>query len=240
MRLIFFILIFSIPSLAAFQLPKQLSESERLRVAEIVALGSSSKLIGKPFSLGGYSGVEVSLSQEWIDTEEIGSFGSGSSRTDQLSFGLLHLGKGLYNNIDVYVQFLPFSQAESLSYFGAQARWVMYEAQSMPAYISFVMSANSFGLSDQIQTNSVGWDVVFGFSYKDLTLYTGLGLNRSSAEFVGGADGVTDSGLTVKESVSSQHSVSGFHWRFFNEYFLAAQIDRYQDSVYSLKLGTRF
>jgi hypothetical protein len=91
-----------------------------------------------------------------------------------------------------------------------------------------------------MQTNSVGWDLIFGFSFKDLTLYTGLGLYRSSAEFVGGADGVTDSGLTVKESVSSQHTVSGFHWQFFKDYFWAAQVDRYQDAVYSLKLGTRF
>jgi hypothetical protein len=236
------ILIFGFGSIAkaAFQLPSQLTEKERIRIAEIVALGSSSKLIGKPFSLGGYSGVEISVSQEWLDTEEIGNFGSGSASEEQLSYGLVHLGKGLYNNIDAYVQFLPFSQAGSLSYFGAQARWMIKEAKSVPAYVSFVISANSLGLADQMQTNSVGWDLIFGFSYKDLTLYTGLGLYRSSAEFVGGSDGVTDSGLTVKESVSSQHTVSGFQWQFFKEYFLAAQVDRYQDAVYSLKLGTRF
>jgi hypothetical protein len=77
------------------------------------------------------------------------------------------------------------------------------------------------------------------YDVDDVTLYLGAGQIRAQGTFVGGASGITDTGDTMKESVSSGHYLAGINLKFA-KVFLAMQIDRYTQSNYSAKLGVRF
>lgn len=243
MRHLFFIsiaiVIFSLQSLADLQIPKNLDKQDRKAITEILGLSSSMKLLGDPYPLGGYSGVEIGLSSEVIATEELSRLGDKAQASNETNYSLLTLGKGLYNNLDVYVQFTPFPQNENVSNFGGMVRWGFYQAEYLPAHLSLIAYANSMSYQNLINCTSLGYDLVIGFSVEDVTLYTGFGLVRSQASFVGGAGGVTDTGLTEQEESQQMHYLAGLSLKF-SKVFLAAQLDRYTEATYSAKLGVRF
>ena len=84
-----------------------------------------------------------------------------------------------------------------------------------------------------------GADLVAGFTVEDLTLYMGIGTVRAIGSFIGGTNGVTDTGQTMSEDMSQLHYLAGVNLRFA-KVFLAMQLDRVAQSTYSAKLGVRF
>lgn len=225
---------------ATLEIPKSLNSSDRKKVLEILGFSSASKILGNPYPLGGYSGIEIGYTTEVISTGEISRLG-GRTQTSQseTSFSTLTLGKGLYHNVDVYLQFSPFSQTEAISSFGGQLRWGFYQAEYLPAHLSLIISGNNTNFQNKINTATQGTDLVAGFSVQDLTLYTGIGMVRSIGTFVGGTNGVTSDGSTATEDMSTSHYLAGINIKF-SKLFLALQLDRYAQSTYSAKLGTRF
>ena len=238
---------------AALQIPKNLTESDRIKVTEILGLSTAVKVLSDPYPLGGYSGVEVGLGFEVIGTKEISNLGSATNAQSETNFSLLSIGKGIYNNIDFVFQFSPFTQTEAVSNFGGQIRWGFFQADHLPLHLSFMSSLNSVNFQDKITMLSQGNDLVAGFSVKDITLYMGGGIVRTIATFQGGetctaavppvctknAESITDSGKTVKEDVSDSHYLAGVNLRM-DKVFFAMQMDRYTQSVFSAKLGVRF
>jgi len=224
---------------ADLQIPKNMDKGDRKAVVEMLGLSSSMKLLGDPYPLGGYSGVEVGIASEVIATEELSRLGNKAPSSNETNYSLLTLGKGLYNNLDIFVQFTPFSQKEDLTNFGGMLRWGFYQAEYMPAHLSLVAYANSMSYQNKITCSSLGYDLVAGFSVEDVTLYTGFGLVKSQATFIGGADGVTDSGITEREDTQQAHYLAGLSLKF-SKIFFAAQLDRYTEATYSAKLGYRF
>lgn len=231
--LIFFICCNSV--IAKLNIPASLSKDDRHKATGILGLSSSVKVLGNPFPLGGFSGVEIGFSTEVIPISEISRLGLKSASQSELSYNLLTLGKGLYNNVDIFVQFTPFSQKEDISNFGGQVRWCFYQAEFVPAHISLVGHANSVSYQNKINISSTGYDLVGGFSVDDVTLYAGAGLITSHGQFLG----VTDSGLKENDTVSNNHFISGIDIRF-RKFFLALEMDRYEEIVYAVKLGSRF
>lgn len=238
--LVFFLfVIFSSSVWATLEIPQQMNASERKKTLEILGLSSAAKLLGDPYPLGGYSGVEIGYATEIISTGDLSSLGAKTSNQSQTSFSVLTFGKGLYNNVDLYLQFSPSTQAEAISNFGGQVRWGFYQSEYLPAYLSVLFFGSSTNFQNKVATESQGFDLIAGFNVRDITLYTGIGLVRTSGTFMGGAAGVTDTGDTAQESVSQSHYLAGVNLKL-SKAFLAMELDRYTQSTYSAKLGVRF
>lgn len=235
----FLICLLPFVSRAKVELPRNLNLNEQKVVLQSIGLSSSAKILGQVYPLGGYSGVEVSLSQEFLDTSSFSTLGSKPKESSEISYTLLHIGKGLYHNVDLYLHVTPWLQAEEVTSYGGQIRWGFFESKSVPFFSSLVFHAASTQFQGMISTQAQGFDVVGGYVIKDLTLYIGLGQARSFGTFVGGTSGVTEDQKTSTLSVQDSHFVSGINWRH-DSYFLAAELDRYSESSYSIKVGKRF
>jgi hypothetical protein len=230
---------------AALHIPSGLNASDRRKALEILGLSSSAKILGNPYPLGGFSGVEIGYTTEVISTGELSTIGSKNDTQKETSYSLLSLGKGLYHNVDLFVQFSPFQQGEDISNYGGQIRWGFYQADYLPAHLSVVGYANSTNFQNKITTLSSGTDLIVGFSVQDMTLYTGVGYTRADGTFMGGSEGVTavEPGSATRETkteeVSASHYVAGINVKF-SKLFFAMQLDRYTQATYSAKLGARF
>jgi hypothetical protein len=152
---------------------------------------------------------------------------------------VLTLGKGLYNNVDGFIQFGLSGTAENISNYGGQLRWGFYQAEYVPAFLSLVLSGSTTNFQNLIITNNQALDLVTGINVDDVTLYLGTGQMRVQGTFVGGASGITDTSETLRESISGNHFLAGVNLKF-SKVFLAMQIDRYTQANYSAKLGFRF
>jgi hypothetical protein len=233
-------LFFSCSVWANLQLPRNLTTADERRLTEILGYSTAGKILGDPYPLGGYAGIELGYAYEVIETGELARLGDKTSKSQsETNCSLMTLGKGLYENVDIFVQFTPFSQTEGISDFGGQVRWGFYQAEYLPAHLSLIGSLNTTNFQNKITTLSETTDLVVGFSAGDVTLYTGMGIVRSIGTFVGGVDGVTADGQTSKADVAMTHYLAGVDLKF-SKTFLAMQIDRFTESTYSAKLGVRF
>lgn len=224
---------------SATSLPKNLSAVDREMALEILGFGAATKLLSSPYPLGGYSGVEISLSSEFIPMADVSVLGAKTSSRADLNYFNLTVGKGLYYDIDIMVQFIPMPQEESISGFGGQLRWGFYQARFMPANLSLVVHGSSTNFYNLLATETSGLDIIASVNMRDVSLFFGAGQARSIGAFVGGAGGITDSGTTEHSDVYSPHTVFGISIKMA-EAFLALEVDRYVQSTYAGKLGLRF
>lgn len=238
--LVFFLLYFvAFAASAATILPVNLNKSDRTRALQILGFGSAAKILDNPYPLGGYSGLEVGLSSEFIPMEDLAALGDGTTDSGEFSFYTLTFAKGLYNNVDVHVYFTPLIQNEDLESFGGQLRWGFFESISFPLSLTAVISAGAANFSNLVNISTLGADLVATVAMEDVALYVGVGRTRALGTFIGGPDGVTDTGETIYEDVIEDHTLFGINIEI-SKMFLALQIDRYADTVYSGKLGFRF
>jgi hypothetical protein len=222
---------------AAFELPTGLDVQDRKQITEIVGLGSSTKLLSDPYPLGGYSGVEVSLSLETLPTEQLGVLGNQNVNTpDNLTLSKISLGKGLFENIDLFLHFIPFSDGAGLGEFGGLVRWGFFETAFLPISFSFLVHGNSSNLANQVFTQSIGFELVTGIHVTGISLYFGAGRISASSQF---KNFLSSSGTEETSNIANFHSFIGgsYSWE---PLFLALQMDRYTQTVLSLKAGLKF
>jgi len=219
--------------------PRNLSATERETTLNILGFGAASKLLSSPYPLGGFEGVEIGLSSEFIPLSDVASLGSKSASRADLNYFNLTLGKGLYYNLDILVNFIPMPQDESISGYGAQLRWGFYETKFMPAALSLVIHGSGTNFSNVVSAETSGIDLVGSVNMRDVSLFFGAGRARSVGSFIGGAGGITDTGNTESSDVSSPHTVFGISIKMSNV-FLALEVDRYVQSTYAGKMGLRF
>lgn len=220
-------------------LPKNLSAADRESALGILGFGSASKLLSSPYPMGGYDGVEVGVSSEYIPLADVATLGAKSSSRSDINYLNVTLGKGLFYNVDALLQFIPMPQDESISGFGGQVRWGFYETKFMPAALSLVVHGSGVNFNNLLGSHTTGVDLIGSVNMKDVSLFFGAGQARSVGTFVGGTDGVTDTGFTETADVSSQHTIFGISIKMSNV-FVALQVDRYVQSTYAGKLGIRF
>jgi hypothetical protein len=234
-----FIIAFSSLAFASSVIPNNLSAADREAVLGILGFGSASKLLSSPYPMGGYSGVELSVSSEYIPMADVASLGAKSNSRGDLNYLNLTVGKGLYYNVDILVQFIPMPQDESLSGFGGQLRWGFYEANFMPATLSLVVHGASTNFYNVLSTETSGVDLIGSVNMRDVSLFFGAGQARSLGTFTGGTGGITDSGQTENTDESSTHTIFGISIKM-SKLFLALEVDRYVQSTYAGKFGIRF
>lgn len=228
-----------VPAQASLPIPKNLTRAEQRTAAEILGYTTMPKILGNPYALGGYDGVEIGYSFEVLRTDELSRLGSKTRTQTETSYSVLTFGKGLYHNIDIFFQVSPFTQEESISNFGGQLRWGFFQAEYLPISLSLNMSANTTNFQNLIFSNNQGADLLAAISVQDLTLYTGIGQARAISHFVGGIDGITESGDTGIVDISQMHYLAGINIKL-SQVFLALQLDRHTQETYSAKLGLRF
>lgn len=240
MRFLFLILILSGSNAwAALPIPRGMTGVDRHKAAEILGFGTGYKVLGNPYPLGGYSGYEVGLSMDFIDTSVMADLGTKASEQATTSYFAVSLSKGLFYGIDFALQFSPLGQNERFSGFGGALRWGFAEMASQPVHFSLQATANSGNFQELINTTTQSFDFIAGYTRDAWSLYVGTGLIRTSALFIGGVNGVNFDQSTVTESIASVQTFGGLsvNWA---DYFLALQASRVVDSNYALKLGARF
>jgi hypothetical protein len=236
--------LFSLDSQARIEFPSGLSSKDRQSIMQILGFGSATKVLSNPYPLGGYLGIEVGFTSDVIETSQISNLGNKAKSKDQVSFTSLSFGKGLYQNVDIFLQFTPFTESDAITAFGGHLRYGFFEASYLPIHLSLVLHGNSVNFQNQFVSDCFGSALIGGISVKDVTLYVGLGFATTYGNFIGlgGTDSqgnLINSNESVKESIFGFHRLAGLHINF-SDLFMALQIDRYVEPTYSAKLGLRF
>ena len=227
-------------TLAAVLLPSQMTQSDRQEALRILGLGSSAKILSDPYPLGGYSGFEFGLELDNLPTDSLSRLGSHlESSQEDITYPKLTVGKGLYDNLDLFVQLAPYNSNDQISQYGAIGRWGFYQAAFLPLSASLVLNLNSANFANQMTTWTYGADLIGGIDVNQVSLYAGIGLLKASGYFIGGTAGITDSGNIEKESVSGLHTMVGATVHV-TDYFVSVELDRYTIAVLSGKVGMRF
>lgn len=248
----------------AFEIPKGLNESDRMQVVRTLGTNVSTKMLDNPYPLGGYSGFEVGMSAEIIDIRDLRRIGcapgspgcanAAYSDENEWRFTRFTIGKGLYQDIDMFFHFLLPMGGSNISDYGGALRWSIFQAKFLPINVSLVGHFDQLNYRNSFTNRNLGAELMVGVNVDNFALYFGGGSIHSSGTFIGkdfsgvcNADctvDVNDPALdtatrTVTNRVVTTHTVIGLSLHYDN-LFAAAQVDRYQDAVYSMKIGMRF
>lgn len=236
---ILFLILFFHVAQASRELPKNLNPQERVRALEVLGYGSAPKLISNTYPLGGYTGIDIGYSADFIPLKDLSRLGSGSDDDTQMVFNTLSIGKGLFYNVDGYIYFTPFNQHNDLQSFGAQIKWAFYEMTSAP--IAFSVSAYGGGanFSNVMGVSTLGGDILATVMTDWLSFYLGVGSVRAIGRFVGGTDGITNVVEDSVEDILRGHSFLGVQLQY-SRFYIAGQVDIYTDTFYGAKIGLRF
>ena len=177
---------------ASIQIPKGLTAPDRQQALRIIGLGISEKLLSDPYPLGGYEGFEVGLALENLPTDDLARLGSKlTTAQSDVTYPKITIGKGLYNNIDFFVQFTPYRRIDEITQYGGLVRWGFIQGQLFPYSGSLLIHANSANTSNLLSSRTYGVDLMGGVSVGEVSLFGGVGLLQSNGTFTGGASGVT-------------------------------------------------
>ena len=258
-----FAILFSF-SAHAFEIPKGLTSSDRNEVVRTVGLNSANKLLTNPYPLGGYSGFEIGYSMEFVNVRDIRRLGCtpgapGCANTQysddtEWRFSRLTIGKGLYEDVDMFFSFIPPTGPDRVSDYGGFLRWSFFQAQFLPINVSALLHYNQLNYEDIFMNRNMGAEILAGVNVDNFALYFGGGVVDAKGTFIGPTAGgvcgddcrvdgndpqLNQNNRTVSNSVRETHTVIGLSLHYEN-LFAAAQVDRYRDAVYSLKIGMRF
>lgn len=231
---------FSTQSMAKVEIPTGLTRADRQETVRILGFATASKILSDPYPLGGYQGLELGMSVENIPVEDLGRLGNTLAAPQKdIAYPKFTIGKGLYDNLDFFVHFIPYSEKTEITQYGGLLRWGAYQAKFLPLNLSVLVNFNNANFSNVLTTRTIGVDLIGGINVDTVALFVGGGPVQSRGRFVGGAQGLTDSGTLESESVEGFHTVIGANVQI-SRAFVSAQIDRYMTTVYSAKLGLRF
>jgi hypothetical protein len=258
------ILAFSPVNTGALEIPKGLTSDDRKEIVRTLGLNSATKTLSNPYPLGGYSGLEFGYSVEFVNVRDIRRLGcqpgspgcanSAGSSESEWRYSRLTFGKGLYYDIDAFFSFMPPMGGVRISDYGGMLRWSFYQARFLPINLALLVHANQSNFNDIFMNRNFGTGLVAGVNVDNFALYFGGGFIEATGTFIGAnADGICQEDCTVDAAdpevnsynrtvshrVRATHTVVGFSLHFDN-LFAAAEVDRYRDAVYSLKLGLRF
>ena len=229
----------------ALDIPGNLANQELSDVIQILGFNTSSKFLSNPYPLGGYSGFEFGLATEFVNTTDLTRLGDGQSDQKSFQYNRISVGKGLYNNLDAFVHFIPFSSSNEISEYGGILKWNFFQSQYLPISASLLGNASTINIEDKFINESLGWSILGGINLSRFALYFGAGDIKARSTFAKSVLDLADpnnyvsSQNTLTTRSSQGHSYVGIHIDIASA-FLVLQIDRYKEPVYSAKLGLRF
>lgn len=222
-------------SYGAIIIPTGLTEANRKEVVKILGVGTSSKLLTDPLPLGGYSGFEVGLAVESVPVDRLSYLGNKAAPQDRFTFPKITIGKGLYYNFDFYVHFIPFNESTGLAEYGGLSKWSFYQAQYLPLNAALLVHANSSNVLNQFVSQSFGADIVVGLTFNQFSFFFGGGKVASTGQFM---PTFPSQNMDV-ETQESFHSILGGALEI-RPLYLVLQLDQYEDTVFSAKVGARY
>ena len=243
-----------LPSLSrALDVRPGLTDGDRTQVVRVLGLNSQEKILSNPYPLGGFDGLEIGYSIEMVDVHELRRLGCTPGSTGgcpefgddtEWRYSRLTVGKGLYNNIDLFFSLMaPIGDSRTSDY-GGILRWSFYQAEFLPINFSLLVQANQFNYADTFMDRNLGAELMAGVNVDNFAMYFGGGLLESTGTFDASVVDPNDPDLngdtrTVSRRLRQMHTVIGASLHL-NRLFAAAQVDRFADSVYSAKIGLRF
>jgi hypothetical protein len=225
----------------AIDIPRQLRTEDLDDVTRVLGFNTGTRFLSNPYPLGGYAGFEVGVTLESINTRDLENLGNRSSTSDDFRFSRISIGKGLFNDLDAFIHFVPYSPSNKISDFGGTFKWMFYEAKYIPITISALVHLNTMNFEDLYISQTGGMDLLVGFNMNEFSFYVGGGEVRTKSLFT---DEILDASVprnpqnTFKQRSRSSHFFTGLHAEY-EHFFLAAQVDKYVEEVWSLKLGLR-
>lgn len=224
---------------AEFGLTNYLNKSQRESVLKVLGLGSSSKNISTPKGLGTDHGLEISIANEFINTESISQLLDGNRSKNNLYYPKIYVGKGIYERSDIFIHFIPYTATLGLSEFGGSFRFHFLNAEDSLFTLSSVFGINSANFNNELVVRTFNADLAVGLNWKSFALFSSAGIAEAKGQFIGGTVGATDSLVDETENVSNFHfSVGGL--ARYKVYFVSLALDRYTESVYTIKVGCHF
>ncbi len=233
--LILLFFLFSTNAFSAIALPTNLSAKDQEEALGILGLQTSSKILSTPYPLGGYGGFEFGVGMEFLDASDLANLGSKlTSPQSMINYPRLSFGKGFYNDFDFFFHLTPFSENTGISDYGGIIRWSAFQSAYLPTNISILLHSNATNIIEKVFTSSFGVDITAGFTLKYVSLYFGGGQVESRGRFFAFNGGTNEEYRTT----SSIHTFMGGVIDF-ETFFIAAQMDRYDDAIFSVKLGIK-
>lgn len=235
-RIIFLSLVLTSFVSKAALVSSSLSENDRREVVKTLGHASSLKVLGDPYPLGGYAGFEMGITIESVPTESFADLGDKTAGGNLLTYPVISVGKGLYENIDLFGHFSLFGQENRVGVYGGLLRWGFFESKNMPLTLSLSLQSSSNNFDNIITGEVFAATLNLGLNFNNSSLYMGIGKVNSKAEF---SEGLNDS--PQAETVSAedtQFKVGGVY--HFRPYFIAIEFNRYVVSHFSARLGLRF
>lgn len=223
-------------------IPQNLTVNDLDEVVQMLGFSTSSKFLSNPFPLGGYSGFEMGLGTEFVNITDLARLGSTTHQQSTFQYNRISIGKGLYDNLDIFFDFIPFSNANEISEYGSILKWSFYQGSFLPFSLSAMGQFSTINVEDTFINETIGWDLMGGINLNSFALYFGAGSQKATSTFSKNilAPSVSlNSAGTFSMKSSQPHSFVGMHIDIA-AIFIAAQIDRYEQPVYSAKLGLRF
>lgn len=224
------------PAHAEFNLTSGLNSAQRNDTLEVLGFGTQFKNLFRPSPLGSNSGFQVSLSAEMISTSNISEFIVEETNRDSVLYPKIYIGKGIYERLDAFFHFTPFTQTLGFSEYGGFVRYHLTQPGRGPVFTSLVIHGNTGNFNNQLNINNTGANISMGLQFQHFSLSGVVGFVRSEGRFVGGAQGVTDTLNTENNSKSSEHVGLGAHYSW-KTVVASVSLDHYTAPVISLKLG---
>lgn len=213
-----------------------LSDTDRKDVVRTLGYGSSLKTLGDPYPLGGFSGFELGIAVESIPTEDFTNYGDGTAGGKLLTYPVVSLGKGLYENVDLFVHFSMFGPENRVGVYGGLVRWGFFESDTLPLTLSLSLQSASNNFDNQITGEVFSAIFNLGLNFEESALYMGVGKVNAKADFV---KELTDSAIAESSSAEDlQFKLGGVY--YFRPYFLSLEFNRYVVSHFSARVGLRF
>jgi hypothetical protein len=220
---------------ATISIPAGLTDGEQELVLQILGFGTSYRAVNNPYPLGGYSGLEMGFSVENVLTADIGYFGLRSEVTRNMMYPRLHLGKGIFDSIDLFFSFIPYSERTGVGIYSGALRWGFFQATFVPACFSLLLSASNTNINNVFIAQTMGVDLITGVNVDPFSFYVGAGTLYGQGQF--------DKSITSDNSMKNQtgrsfHTMIGINFAIA-ELFTALQVDNYSSTTVSVKIGTR-
>ncbi|MBK9294347.1 MAG: hypothetical protein IPM57_07860 [Oligoflexia bacterium] len=229
------ILLFPKTSYAVISIPSSLSAGEQELVLQTLGFGTSFRPVNNPYPLGGYSGFEMGLSANNIPTQDIGLYGGGSSVEKNVTYPLISIGKGIFDNIDILFNFIPYGESTGIGIYAGALRWSFFQATFVPASFGLLLHGSSTNVNNVFNSQTVGADIITGVNIEPFSFYLGAGSIHGQGQF---NSTLTTTGFSENQVVRAFHTLIGLNVEIAS-FFTAFEIDVYNTTIIALKFGAR-
>ncbi len=221
--------------MATLNLPTGLSNGEQQLILQTFGFGTSFRPVDNPYPLGGYTGFEVGLTAQSIPTADIGYYGNRTTIDRNVIYPLISFGKGIFDNIDLLMSFIPYNESTGIGIYSGAFRWSFFQATFVPASFSLLLSGGNTNLNNVFISQTLGADVITGVNVDPFSFYFGVGTLYGQAQF---SPNLTSDGTFSNQTGRAFHTLLGVNVSIA-EFFSAMEVDTYNTTVVSLKFGAR-